>query len=407
MTGISKRHFRSAVCYIAGLATVLFFCVKSSRVRAQAKSVDVTAYLRQHQAELKLADLRLAGPAANWLRDEASKAQFVFIGEEHDTREIPMIAAAFWRELVPLGYRHVAIEAGPWLGDRLDRFARFANEQALAQFKSGALPRRPNVSIPPSSEEDIAFYKALGQGGRYPLPLIWGIDHEYTVTPLLKRLLELVRDKTRHQQIEMLMTRVAEAEKAGRYDMQPFKSEIEAVTLGISARSGSEAEHIRGALHERLFGVDVKKQLFLSNYRAAQAAGEEHPRVMLRFGSYHAKRGLMSEFGTSTLANFVGELGAAEKGQMINVIFIDCALDSKDDWRAPKDHPRPCSPRERTWLRPFAGAAMHKWTLFDMRDLRKEVRAGRVDVNRELWEVIYGFDAVVLLKESTASHFQN
>jgi hypothetical protein len=164
MMEVFKQYIRYAIGFVAASVVALAFCVEAKRTHGQDQNADINGYLKQHQQELRVTDGRLDGPAAMWLREEASKAQFAFIGGEHDTREIPLIVGALWRELVPFGYRHAAIEAGQWLGGRLDRFARFNAQKALAQFKASALPRRPNVSVPPSSEEDIAFYEALGRG---------------------------------------------------------------------------------------------------------------------------------------------------------------------------------------------------------------------------------------------------
>jgi hypothetical protein len=348
------------------------------------------------------------------LREEASKAQFVFIGEEHDTHEIPVITGALWREIVPLGYRHVAIEAGQWLGGRLDRFARFNDQKALAHFKSATLNRRPNVSVPPSSEEDIAFYETLGKADQFRLPLIWGLDHEFRAAPLLSRLLELTTDGAKRRQIESTLTKVAGAERLGKYNMQPFKPEIEAIAGNITARPGSEAAQIQDALRRRVFANEfdqprsyVFRQLFLRNYRAAQAAGETKPRVLLRFGGYHAKRGLGSDYGYDlpTFANFMDTFAYIEGGQMLNVRFSACSTTSTEDWRAPKSHPRPCSPSERVWLKPFFAAASSQWTLFDLRELRKPLREGKLNVEWELGQIIAGYDAVVLLKDSARPHF--
>jgi hypothetical protein len=109
------------------------------------------------------------------LREAASEAQFLFVGEEHDSHEIPVILAGLWPELTPLGYRHIASEARQWLGGRLDRYARFGDEHALEQFRRAALPRRPNISVPPSSDEDIQFYASVGRArptGASDAPLI-------------------------------------------------------------------------------------------------------------------------------------------------------------------------------------------------------------------------------------------
>jgi len=410
---VFRQYVRYAIGFAAACVIVLALRVEAKRAYGQDQNADITEYLKQRQWELKVTDGRLDGPAARWLREEASKAQFVFIGEEHDTREIPIITGALWREIVPLGYRHAAIEAGQWLGGRLDRFARFNDQKALAQFKTAAAPRRPNVSVPPSSEEDIAFYEALGRSGQFRLPLIWGLDHEFRVAPLLARLMDLATDGAKRRQIESALTKVAEAERSGQYNMQPFKRDIEAIAGSISARPGSEASQIRDALRRRVFGAefdqprgDVFKQLFLRNYRAAQEAGESKPRVLLRFGGYHAKRGLGNDYGYGppTFANFMAEFAYLEGGQMLNVRFSACSTTSTEDWRAPKGHPRPCSPSERIWLKPFFAAASSRWTLFDLRELRQPLRAGKLNVEWETGQIIAGFDAVVLLKDSGRAH---
>jgi hypothetical protein len=414
MAGVFRHHIRYAISFAAAGVVALALCVEAKRARGQDQTADIIEFLKQRQLELRAPDGQLDGPAARWLREEASKAQFVFIGEEHDTREIPIITGALWREIVPLGYRHAAIEAGQWLGGRLDRFARFNDQKALAQFKSATLSRRPNVSVPPSSEEDIAFYETLGRAGRFRLPLVWGLDHEFRIAPLLARLMELAPDWAKRRQIGSALTKVADSERSGQHNMQPFKREIEAIAGSLPARPDSESAQIQDALRRRVFGdefdqprSDVFRQLFLRNYRAAQAAGETKPRVLLRFGGYHAKRGLGSDYGygPSTFANFLDAFAYLEGGQMLNVRLSACSMTSTEDWRSPKSHPRPCSPSERVWLKPFFSAASSQWTLFDLRELRKSLREGKLNVAWELGQIVAGYDAVVLLKDSGRAHF--
>jgi hypothetical protein len=99
-----------------------------------------------------------------------------------------------------------------------------------------------------TSEEDIAFYEALGKAGQFRLPLIWGLDHEFRVAPLLARLLELTTDVAKRRQIELALARVADAERTGKYNMQPFKPEIEAIARSNPARPGGEAAQIQDAV---------------------------------------------------------------------------------------------------------------------------------------------------------------
>jgi hypothetical protein len=413
-TGKSRRIslvFLIAVTIV--LMSLLEGVTSTTPFQTQAlQEADVIAYLRERQIELSVSNGQLNEAAAAWVRREAAKAQFVFLGEEHDISEIPMVAAALWRELVPLGYRHVAIEGGPWLGGRLDRYARFGDERALTQFRAATLPRRPGAGVPPSSEEDIVFYRSLGQAARFSTPLIWGIDHEFKVTPLLSRLVELAPDRDRRILAEELRVRVAVAESAGKYNMQPFKTPIRALIRRFRSVPGSEQEQILDALARRIYGDkfdqergDVFRQLFLKNYRIAQTAGEKRPRVMLRFGGYHGKRGLMTEYFSTTLANFIAEFGFIEEGSMLNISFIACSDVVSDGAGEETNPPRPCERGEIPWVKPFRSAAEHTWTLFDLRELRESLNDGKLNVARELQDVIAGYDAVVLLKTRTPSRF--
>ena len=371
----------------------------------------VAAYLERSALEVALnADGGLEGPAAEWFRTEAAEAQFVFIGEEHDVREVPILVGALWRELVPLGYKHVAIEAGPWLGDRLDKFARFADQQALADFRGATLPRLPNNSVPPISEEDIAFYRRLGSVSgphrRSAAPLIWGLDTEYRAAPLLKRLLEL---SPRLQAAQSLLEQVGAAERSGDYNTRAFRGAIEQVIQQARAEPETELRYILDALRWRIADPrehtsrNLKKELFLRQYDAATEEGEPKPRVMFRLGAYHAARGLMHDFGSSTLANFVAELAIAERTRMLNVAIVNCQDTS------PGDFPRPCTWEQQRALRPFRSAAVADWTLFDLRGLRAPLRQARLNALQsypagwEYWNLVMSFDAVLLLGRSEPS----
>ncbi|MXZ72651.1 MAG: hypothetical protein F4Z04_14275 [Acidobacteria bacterium] len=374
----------------------------------------VAAYLEQSALEVALgAEGRLEGPAAEWFRAEAAEAQFVFIGEEHDVREVPILAGALWRELVPLGYKHVAVEAGPWLGDRLDKFTRFADQQALAHFREATLPRLPNNSVPPISEEDVAFYKLLGSVSgphrKSAAPLIWGLDAEYRAAPLLERLAALSPRLAQRQAAQSLLEEVGAAERSGDYNTRAFRSAIEQVIQQAGAKPETEVRYILDALRWRITAPqehtsrDLKKELFLRQYEAAKEEGEPKPRVMFRLGAYHAARGLMHDFGSSTLANFVGELAIAEGSRMLNLAIINCQDTS------PGDFPRPCTWEQQRALQPFRSAAVADWTLFDLRGLRAPLRQARLNALQsypagwEYWNLVMSFDAVVLLGRSEPS----
>jgi hypothetical protein len=242
--------------------------------------------------------------------------------------------------------------------------------------------------------------------------MIWGLDHEFKVTPLLNRLIELASDRGRRSQAEELRARIAASESAGKYNMQPFKTAIRELIGRFRSEAGSEQEQILDALARRIYGDkfdqergDVFRQLFLKNYRTAQAAGEKKPRVMFRFGGYHGKRGLMTEYFSTTLANFIAEFGFIEGASMLNISFIACSDVASDGNGGQINPPRTCELGEIPWVKPFRSVAEHTWTLFDLRELRRGLKEGKLNVARELQDVIAGYDAVVLLKTRTPSRF--
>ena len=402
--------------FLLALLSFVAFCEAAESQDGPEPGVHeaVAAYLERSAFEVALnAEGGLEGPAKEWFRAEATEAQFVFIGEEHDVREVPMLVGALWRELAPLGYRHVAIEAGPWLGERLDKFARFGDQQALSHFQGATLPRLPNNSVPPISEEDVAFYEGLGSVSgphrKSAAPLIWGLDAEYRAAPLLKRLAELSPRPARRQAVQSLLEQVGAAERSGDYNTGAFRDAIEQVIQQTRARPETELRYLLDALRWRISAPrehasdNLKKELFLRQYRAAKEAGDSRPRVMFRLGAYHAARGLMHDFGTSTLANFVAELAIAERTGMLNLAIINCRDTS------PGDFPRPCTWEQQKALRPVRSAAVADWTLFDLRGLRAPLRQARLNALQsypdgwEYWDLVMSFDAVILLDRSEPS----
>jgi hypothetical protein len=355
-------------------------------------------YLRQNQKEVTIVDGRLGGTGGDWLRTETASARFMFFGEAHSVAEVPRFLTALWPDLARAGYQHVALEAGQWLGNRLDRYVRFNDRGALASFYAAVLPRRPDVTVPPASREDIRFIEALSRAPRARLPVVWGLDHEFKLTPLLKRLQVVVSDRSVRAQVDHLLMKIETAEAAGQYNARAFQADIEKLTARFAMDRNGELSFLADSLRRSLTPDRPMKQIFLREYRAAQQAGEREPRVLLRVGSHHGKRGLMSDFGDSTLGNFVAELAVGENAKFLNIFFISC---SDLSLKGMPPRARPCHARETAWLGPFDEVAKANWTLFDLRPLRGEVAHRGLEVSWQLAETIFGWDVILLSRTYT------
>jgi hypothetical protein len=282
--------------------------------------------------------------------------------------------------------------------------------------------------------EDLELVRALGVPPGGPRPRIWGIDQEFRLARLLQRLSTVAHDGDARRAAGELAAAVTAAERAGRFDLTPFRPAL--TTLLRSATPAfrdagdlrNEEWLLRDALRRRVDDQrgEVTRELFLRDYRAAQRSGERRPRVLLRFGAYHASRGLMADFRTSTLANFVAELAHAERladrlegvrdvealprNALLTIAFVSCDTappTRPGSWLPPAGSPaaRRCSARERRWLPALQRAAAYEWTLFDLRPLRRwgavDPLFGEPGASAELLDVSGALDAVIVLRRIT------
>jgi len=91
-----------------------------------------------------------------WLLTRASSSRYVLFGEQHGIREIPMVVERLLKEIEAEGFRHLVLEASPWLGHRINRegastvltanpFELAFNDDAMVQLITSAAERGIDV----------------------------------------------------------------------------------------------------------------------------------------------------------------------------------------------------------------------------------------------------------------------
>src|SRR2546422_99011 len=202
------------------------------RLSAQANESSFTEYLRHNARPLAVTDGKMTGPGAVWLQAEAMSAQFVFLGEEHGLADMELVTSAQWRDLVPLGFRHVAIEEGPWSASLLDRYVRNGDAQALAAYRSAVVP-----GLPPASDEHMAMVEALRQAKpSQRAAVVWGADQERRAVPLLSRLVALAPTSAARTAAQAALAEAQQREAAGRYFLGGYADQIGALWRAFSGR---------------------------------------------------------------------------------------------------------------------------------------------------------------------------
>jgi hypothetical protein len=412
-----KRLTLLSVCLL--LSASLLWPVRAPVVTA-APPPDLAEYLGRNAQELTVTNGQLGGPAAALLRAEGARAQFVFVGEEHGIAEIPQFTAALWRALVPQGYRHIALEEGPWITAQADRYVRFGDTEARQTYRASVVPL-----LEFASEEHFAFFDALRQTAHeQKSPMIWGLDQEMRAVPLLRRLLALARTRAERRAVQTILDRAMRADKPGKSTLVGYADDIAALRRAFGPQPAPETGQIIAAMEisnriyendqragKELTGYeanrereDMMKDIFLRNYRAAQRAGERRPRVLLQLGAWHGMRGL-SPTRVSSLGNFAAEFARGEGSQMFNLAVTCGRGGRRSGTNEDAGKELPCGADEAEWAQPLLKAARWPWTLFDLRPLRPVVHAGLVKPPEPLASLVFQYDALLIIAGTTPVHY--
>jgi hypothetical protein len=127
----------------------------------------------ENRYEITLKDGHMSGTGSEVLRKAISESQFVLIGEQHGTAQTPEFTSAICDFAVPRGFTSIAIEVGPFMSAKLEKWAGASNSHTqVAEFEEefpGSIPfyhlREENDFLThcSSAEKDARFE-------------IWGLD---------------------------------------------------------------------------------------------------------------------------------------------------------------------------------------------------------------------------------------
>lgn len=371
------------------------------------------------------ADGRLAGPGADLLLQAGREAQFFLIGEEHGVAEVPQVATALVRALAPAGYRYVAIETGEFLAAELNRQV-LADETGASHeaFLRAHFPGAPFYGW----REDAAFLRAAVQAAGGRPDVLWGLDYDIVADRYtLRRLRDIAPDAAARAAAERVialadsgLAQALATENPGLLMMFGGPADVWApLRQAYAPAPGSEADRILTLLERtrEINGYWETDQGWLSNHQRAllnkrqlmryldeaTARDGQMPRVLMKFGAGHMMRGrsLTNVFDLGTLAS---ELADVRGTQSFHVLLLPGAGTTQAviDPRVFRSVETPVELED--WMKPFYDAAdPRQWTVFDLRPLRP--RARRMGpLPDELRNVIYGFDAVVILSGSGPQH---
>lgn len=417
----------------ARLAVLLLLSVTLSAAAAHAADSDpsLAAALAANRHPIRLQQGRLEGDGARLLLDEAAKSQFFLLGEDHGMAESAQLGEALVTALQPLGFRHVAIEAGPLTGETLERLARSGGARAIETF---AIAHPFALPFFGWKEEQSYLAAAVRSYGRSSKRVVWGLDQEFAYAPgmHLERLAMLASTGTARAAVRAMQERNERGNRAlaEKHDptailmMNATPADFDALAAAFPKKG--EAARIIRELRESadIYQMWLRRQGYESNltrslllkrnfvayYDEAVRGGEAKPRVLLKFGLNHLMRG-RTFVDVYDLGTFLPELAARNGMQAFHAVilarsgtanvFSPMSTDAGDRTKAYD----PLQSRNFEFdATPFLAAAEGEaWTLLDLRPLRKLLATKKLAVDDGAARIIWAYDVAVIVPVAHAA----
>ncbi|TXG80294.1 MAG: hypothetical protein E6R11_01300 [Rhodocyclaceae bacterium] len=379
---------------------------------ALAAEPDTTAILEKASHTFAMTGGELSGPGADLILKATADAQFVLSGEDHFDTLTPQFHTALYRmvhrahgidrlvvELDPLAIEGMRWKPGP---DDLDQIV--------------SLARRYPTLIGFSSDPDLKFLADV-RAISGPKTL-WGIEQAQSPARYLEELVRLAPNQKVRADTESLLSIARPI--AGLADMGKYVSQaptllgrLETLKENFQAPAGSRADVLLTGLaksteiysyyaradagepvglYNNTVREDWMKRSFLARYSAESRKRGAPIKAMFRFGANHMYHG-KNPTQAFPIGNLAHEL-AIVNGKHAYGLYI-LGLGGYTQWG---DLP--------SWMKPILPASQPTAPLLiDLRPLRPVARYyARQVAEADRWELrdlIQGFDAVVLLPNSS------
>ncbi|WP_263382415.1 hypothetical protein [Granulicella arctica] len=386
---------------------------------ASGQQTPLITLLNQNRYSLTVHDNSLTGPAAPFLNHLLAKAQFVAIGEDHGTREVPQFVAATCRIMASQGLDAMAIEAGPLAARKLQQWtADNQGPSSLAAFQQ----TYPNsIAIFNWRQE----FDLLTQCQQYNVPnhlILWGLDQEYLGSPPF--ILQQILDTHPNPQTNALATHLLAQCSADRQKSLATHDWKDACIFQLADNALASLAHTSSPLARQLADALLRthhiytthesgphydanrersllmKTNFVADYQQLAKTTSHPPRVLLKFGGNHLYKGV-NQTNLIDLGNFLTEFADGLGSQSLHILVVGLHGENEQSFGPGQpDHAVPKDIPDGFMALLSAQALPGSWTVFDLHPLRSRF-ADLGPVDRELERLIFGYDVLILIPTIT------
>ena len=406
-------HLARGPARVLCISGMIFSSILAAPSRGQGPSAvaQLDSLLTVHSRVVELTGGTLGGPGGQFILDQGARAQFVALGEAHNTSDIPRFVTALFRALeARAGYHYYAEEQDPVTMEMISKPPRRGNRDSVV-----AVSRRDPFAYTFMADQELEMLADIGAASTARADPIWGCDQAFGATHILTQLIALpLSDEARAFATALRDTaaakeRVRDLDKYHYMAREPKSAAFAQLQRLVHAAPGTDADHLVRDLvaSDRMYRNWVEgrrydngyereewmKSCFLDHYRRAEARDHAPPRVLLKFGHWHLFRGL-GPSNLQTLGDFVSEFAESNRGQSFHIaIFANNPPGSAEGDLSTWSDSTPALLARR--------APQTEWTIVDLRALRPDyapLTAALSPAQRDNFRRwIFGFDAALFI----------
>jgi len=409
---------------------LLSICVCVLAMEAHSQNAAFLETLQKNRAAIGVKEGKLSGPGADVLRPALAEAEFVLLGEDHGTQQIPDFGAALCAELAPQGFRHLTLEVGRNLAPELEKMARSADGmKQLAEFEKEYPETIPFYNW----REEFVMLQQCEKAAAPAGMTLWGVDQEFLGSTgfVLDKILGTNPGPEATAVIQSLLKENNEAhaiavKSRSAWDLTLVAAKQEELDRArdLLAKQGNpEAQKLFGDLlasreiYLKNKAADYydsnreRAQLMKKNFVGPFAADMQKTgmplKVLFKFGGWHMYRGL-NPLHSSELGNLAGEFAEAHGLKSVHILIAG-VKGQQLHFTGIGRPPEPTvvditADKGAAFFKPlYENQVAGSWTLYDLRALRAGL-SGYGNIDPQLECVIFGYDFAVLIPDPKASH---
>lgn len=392
------------VLMAAGLALSL---VPAGLAQESAPLAAFEAALRDATMPLAAGPESLSGPGGEFLLARGRAAELVMIGEQHATAGIAEFSATLHAGIADAGHGAFVVEVGPWSAAEAERLLEAGPEV----FETEAAGEAGGLAYPfLFFREEAALARQAVTAPGAARTALWGVDQEFVASGTIHARWFAGRARTPAQ--VAAATAFAEAASANPMLVGAAPAaEIEALAAAFAGDAEAEARAEGLLATNRIYAPftgrggsvlaantereNLMRHYFLDHVARAEAEGDMPERLFFKFGGNHAMRGLTPTH-VMGFGGFVEEWGRT-RGLSYFSLFVEC---QGGEMRDPQSGgTAPCASYFGEAGSVLSAAEHDGPVVIDLAALRPAAAQARAEIGERVYDVVFGFDALVILPD--------